>query len=87
MIRTSCFILGKRRSPTESKATDRDDHDLLITRLREAASKVTEWSTGSDQTGNVRNKEVLNNKNLRKLTSEILIISGDSRRDGCNVSN
>ncbi|EYC25102.1 hypothetical protein Y032_0012g1700 [Ancylostoma ceylanicum] len=54
--------INKTKDPeklsAESKAGDKDDHDLLVTRLREAASKVTEWSTGCSQAISARNKEV-----------------------------
>ncbi|KAK6050807.1 hypothetical protein COOONC_11689 [Cooperia oncophora] len=42
----------------DAKITTRGDHDQLVTRLKEAASRVTEWSTPGENIMNVRNKEV-----------------------------
>ncbi|KAK6735398.1 hypothetical protein RB195_018548 [Necator americanus] len=46
------------KSLPDSKLTEKGEHDQLVARLRESASKVTEWSDfGCDQTANIRNKE------------------------------
>ncbi|VDO75738.1 unnamed protein product [Haemonchus placei] len=38
--------------------TAKDDHDQLVARLREAASRVTQWGSQGEQVINVKNKEV-----------------------------
>nr|CDJ91313.1 Hypothetical protein CBG12432 [Haemonchus contortus] len=38
--------------------TAKDDHDQLVARLREAASRVTQWGSQGEQVMNVKNKEV-----------------------------
>uniref|UniRef100_A0A0K0D913 Lyase_1 domain-containing protein n=1 Tax=Angiostrongylus cantonensis TaxID=6313 RepID=A0A0K0D913_ANGCA len=41
------------------KLVEKGDHEQLVTRLRDAASKITDWSYSSERENtNIRNKEV-----------------------------
>ncbi|KJH47571.1 hypothetical protein DICVIV_06322 [Dictyocaulus viviparus] len=43
----------------DPKVTEKCDHEQLVTRLRDAATKITEWSYSAErENSNARNKEV-----------------------------